>query len=82
MANGLVLEILKKLQPSIGRLESRVDALMEMHQDIRMIRSAVNDIAKVNVTSGEIEAIHVDLNRLQQRYIDLDARLHALENAT
>ena len=82
MANDLVLEILKKLQASFGRLESRVDALMEMHQDIRMIRSAVNDIAKVNVTSGEIEAIHVDLNRLQQRYIDLDARLHALENAT
>jgi hypothetical protein len=51
MANDLVLEILKKLQASIGRLESRVDGLMEMHQDIRMIRSAVNDIAKVNVTS-------------------------------
>ncbi len=33
-----VLEILKKVQASISRLEARVDALMAMQDDIRMIR--------------------------------------------
>jgi hypothetical protein len=80
-AQPVVLEILKKLQAGQSRLEARVEALMAMQEDIRMIRAAVNDIAAVNVTSGEIGAIHHDLNRLQQRIIELDGRLHRLEEA-
>jgi hypothetical protein len=36
-----------------------------------MIRSALNDIAKTDVTAGEVEAIHTDINRLNNLYFDL-----------
>jgi hypothetical protein len=80
-AESVVLEILKKLQAGQSRLEARVDALMVMQEDIRMIRAAVNDIAAVNVTSGEISSIHYELNQLKQRFIELDGRLHVVEEA-
>lgn len=35
-------------------------------QEGRLLRAAVHDIAKENVTPGEVEAIHHDLNRLQR----------------
>jgi hypothetical protein len=50
-----------------------------LQQDTRMIRAAVNDIAKTEVTSGEVEALHHDLNRLQQDFADLAARVEVIE---
>jgi len=48
-------------------------------QDTRMVRGAVNDMAKETVTAGEVEAIHHDLNRLQQQVSELTARLEIVE---
>jgi hypothetical protein len=31
---------------------------------MRLIRAAVNDIARVDVTSREVEALHHDVNRV------------------
>jgi peptidoglycan hydrolase CwlO-like protein len=76
MTQDMVLEILKKIQ---AELRSHTRALATLQQDVRMIRAAVNDIAKVGVTSGEIEAIHFDLNRLQQQFVELDTRINELE---
>jgi DnaJ-domain-containing protein 1 len=42
-----------------------------MQQDVRMIRAALNDMARTNVTAGEVEAIHTDINRLNADYRDL-----------
>jgi hypothetical protein len=36
-------------------------------QEGRMLRAAVNDLARENVTPGEVEAIHYDLNRLHHK---------------
>lgn len=48
-------------------------------QDVRMVRAAINDFAKTNVTSGEVEVIHEDLNRLQRDYSDLAGRVGVIE---
>ena len=50
-----------------------------LSQDTRMIRAAVNDIAKVDVTAGEVEAMHEDLNRLRHEVSELTVRIEELE---
>jgi hypothetical protein len=76
--DNLVLEQLRRIR---AVLDTHTTTLTSLQQDVRMIRAAVNDIAKVNVTSGEIEAIHHDLNRLQQQFSEHDVRLNQLETA-
>jgi ubiquinone biosynthesis protein UbiJ len=44
-----------------------------------MIRAAVNDLAKENVTSGEMEAVHDDLTQLRREVDELTVRLEAIE---
>src|ERR1700685_230953 len=46
-----------------------------LRQDVRMIRAAVNDIARIDVTSGEVEALHHDLNRVEKELAELAARV-------
>jgi chromosome segregation ATPase len=58
---------------------SHTRTLDVLRQDVRMIRAAVNDIARTDVTSGEVEALHHDLNRLQQDFADLTARVDLIE---
>jgi ubiquinone biosynthesis protein UbiJ len=48
-------------------------------QEARLLRAAVNDIAKENVTPGEMEAVHDDLTQLRQEVDLLTARLEVLE---
>ncbi len=51
----------------------------ELRQDMRMLRAAINNVAKENVTPGEISAIHHDLNRLMGQVSELAARVDLLE---
>jgi len=46
-----------------------------LSQDVRMLRGAVNDMAKESVTAGEMEAVHHDLNRMQLDIARLAARV-------
>jgi hypothetical protein len=63
----------------LNRITAQLELLPEMQRDIRMLRAAINDFARTNVTVGEIEALHTDINRLQEKSIEMDARLRALE---
>jgi chromosome segregation ATPase len=58
---------------------SHTRTLDVLRQDVRMIRAAVNDIARTDVTSGEVEALHHDLNQLQRDFADLAARVDLIE---
>jgi ubiquinone biosynthesis protein UbiJ len=54
----------------------------EIRQELRMVRAAINDMTKTNITSGKIEALHADVNRLQDRQNELETRLITLEETT
>ena len=56
--------------------------IREMRQDIRMLRAAVNDMARINITGGEVEALHDDLQRVIAKQDNLEARLLVLEERT
>ena len=88
--DNLVLAQLRKLDVKVDRIAGDVAELRKqagghtrtlnvLQQDVRLIRAAVNDIARVDVTSGEVEALHHDLNRLQQEVSELAARVEVIE---
>lgn len=54
-------------------------AIEVLQRDNRMAKAAVNDFARTNVTTGEIEAVHDDLQRVIARQDNLETRLLVLE---
>jgi hypothetical protein len=54
-------------------------ALTVLQQDMRSLRAAFNDFARTNVTAGEVEALHADVNRVQAENAELLARLATVE---
>lgn len=85
-----VLEILAAIQGDLAGLKADMMTVMTelrihsetfdiMLQEGRMLRGAVNDPGRRNVTRGEAEAIHQDLNRLRHEMSAVTVRIDALE---
>ncbi|MCC6889552.1 MAG: hypothetical protein IT536_13545 [Hyphomicrobiales bacterium] len=55
------------------------EAISVLQRDIRLVRAAVNDIGKTNITAGEVEAMHTDIDRDLAELRDLAARVASLE---
>jgi len=51
-------------------IRSRSDTLNILLQEVREVRSAVNDIERTRVSIGEIEALHSDVTRMQRSLSD------------
>ena len=49
-------------------------------QDVRMIRAAIHDMGETRVTEGQVTVLHEDVNRVQHRLTDLEARVEELED--
>ncbi len=54
-------------------------SLTVLQQETRALRAAFNDFARTNVTAGEIEALHTDVNRVQAENAELQTRLATIE---
>jgi prefoldin subunit 5 len=54
-------------------------AIEIIRRDVRLLKAAVNDIGKTNITSGEVEALHDDLDRVQAESMALATRIATLE---
>ncbi len=54
-------------------------SLTVLQQETRALRAAFNDFARTNVTAGEIEALHTDVNRVQAENAELQTRLATVE---
>ena len=54
-------------------------SLTVLHQETRALRGAFNDFARTNVTAGEIEALHADVNRVEAENAELQTRLATVE---
>jgi ubiquinone biosynthesis protein UbiJ len=93
MANeseNIILEHLRALRSDIASINLKLDRVVTeqrshsrtlniLVQEGRMVRAAVNDIAKENVTPGEMEAVHEDLTQLRREIDSLTARLEMVE---
>jgi hypothetical protein len=54
-------------------------SLTVLHQELRGLKAAFNDFARTNVTTGEIEALHADVNRVLAENAELAAKVATLE---
>ena len=77
---------LADMRAGFSEIRARVDgvpilgvAIETLRQDVRMLRAAVNDMARVNITAGEVEALHTDLGRVQAKQMELETRIVNLE---
>jgi hypothetical protein len=43
------------------------------------MQAAINDMARVNITAGEVEALHAAIDRIEARQIDIETRVASLE---
>jgi ubiquinone biosynthesis protein UbiJ len=85
-----VLEILAAIQGEIAGLKADMMAIvteLRVHSETfdvlleegRMLRGAVSDPSRRNVSRGEVEAIHQDLNRLRNDVSALTVRVDMIE---
>jgi hypothetical protein len=54
-------------------------AVETLRQDVRMTRAAINDLSRINITAGEVESMHTDIDRTMARQDALETRLATLE---
>jgi len=54
-------------------------AVETLRQDVRMTRAAINDMARINITAGEVESMHTDIDRTMARQDAIETRLATLE---
>lgn len=67
------------IRTQVSGLPIMSNSIHELRQDMRMVRAAINDMAKTDITSGEVEALHQDLERLLRRQEELEARIGTIE---
>jgi ubiquinone biosynthesis protein UbiJ len=77
---------LASVRGELAGVRARVDgvpilgmAIETLRHDVRTLPAAINDMARINITAGEVEALHADVDRMGTKQIELEARLSALE---
>jgi DNA repair ATPase RecN len=55
------------------------DDVRELRRETRLVKAAINDMARVNITAGEVEVLHEELDKVANAQIDIKARLTLLE---
>jgi prefoldin subunit 5 len=86
----LTLEMLRAelapLHAQLGAVQAQVDglpligsAIETLRHDVRTLRAAINGMARVNITAGEVEALHADIDRMQTKQLELETRIATLE---
>lgn len=94
MSTELTLELLRQelraalapIRAELALIQARADglpligrAVTALQQDARALRAAFNDFALTNVTAGEIQALHNDVDRVQSRDMEIRTRLATIE---
>jgi ubiquinone biosynthesis protein UbiJ len=83
---GKLSERVDRIGSELVTVRVRVDGLPiignsidVVQRDMRLLRAAINDMARTNITAGEVEAMHEDLDRALAKQAELEARVAALE---
>ncbi|HEY7301887.1 MAG TPA: hypothetical protein VH684_28690 [Xanthobacteraceae bacterium] len=70
---------LTAIRPNVEGIPLIQRAISTIHQEQRMMKAAINEIARTQFTSGEVEALHSDVNSVQATHLELETRILALE---
>jgi hypothetical protein len=76
----LTLEHLRtELAPIFARIDGLYVITEGLRRDVRMVRTAINDMARTDISAGEVEALHQDIDRVQTEQLELAIRLATVE---
>jgi len=74
--------LLSNLEGRFSSFEARVvglpligESIAVLQRNVRMLTAAVNDMARVNITAGEVEALHTELEQLAAKQNEIEAQL-------
>jgi prefoldin subunit 5 len=77
---------LDELRQEMAGIRPRIDgvpligaAIETLRHDVRTLRAAINDMARVNITAGEVEALHADVDKTQSALLELETRVATVE---
>ena len=70
---------LDAMRPNVDGIPFLQRTLSTVQQEQRMMKAAINEIARTQFTSGEVDALHADVNAVQARDMELQTRLVTLE---
>ncbi len=70
---------LAAMAPQVAGIPLIHRAVEALRHDSRQIRAAINDLAAVQMTKGEAEALHADVDKALTKDDELEARLSVLE---
>jgi hypothetical protein len=54
---------LNKVEAYVNGVPVIGEAIAVLQRDVRLMRAAINDMGKTNITAGEVEAMHTDIDR-------------------
>lgn len=84
MTDDLVMPILREIQATLADIKLEQAAQKRntaiLIQDVRMIRTAIDDMGATRVSVGEVNVLHEDVNRVIERVALLESRIAALES--
>src|SRR5438477_6892953 len=67
------------MRPAVEGIPLIQRAVSVIQQEQRMMKAAINDLARTQFTSGEVEALHNDVNSVQSTHMELETRIMMLE---
>jgi chromosome segregation ATPase len=70
---------LDAMRPNVDGIPFLQRTLSTVQQEQRMMKAAINEIARTQFTSSEVDALYADVNAVQARDMELQTRLVTLE---
>jgi len=67
------------IRPNVEGIPLLQRAISTIHQEQRMMKIAINEMARAQFTSAEVEALHSDVNSVQATHLELETRIVTLE---
>jgi hypothetical protein len=67
------------MRPNVEGIPLLQRAISTIHQEQRMMKIAINEIARAQFTSAEVDALHSDVNSVQATHLELETRILTLE---
>jgi peptidoglycan hydrolase CwlO-like protein len=78
----LLMDFRDEVRRRLDTIEPVINGIPIINQkltELRQVKTAVNDFAREQVTPGEIEALHADVNKTMSKDDALEARIATIE---
>jgi hypothetical protein len=73
---------LAELRAELAPIKAKVDGIPFIHRslealrdDVRKIRAALIDLASLQISTGDAQVLHADINKMETKQIELEARM-------